>query len=127
MARALATFDRNRAVQELTEAARLAAASGAVSHGRLISQALRRLGVRAWRRGPGIGGDGLDRLTDREREIAELIAGGASNRDIAESLLLSPKTVERHVTNILAKLDLRNRTGLAGLIRGSRVRGSADE
>ena len=127
LARAAASFDRDQAIDELSEAARLADAIGAVNHGRLIAQALRRLGVRAWRRGPGLAGNGLARLTAREREIAALIADGASNRDVAEALLLSPKTVERHVTNILAKLDLRNRTALAGLIQSRRVRGSADE
>jgi DNA-binding NarL/FixJ family response regulator len=42
-------------------------------------------------------------------------------------LFVSPKTVERHLTNILAKVGLRNRTELAGLIRTSVVRDSPDE
>jgi DNA-binding NarL/FixJ family response regulator len=47
--------------------------------------------------------------------------------EIGEALVLSHKTVERHVTNILAKLGLRNRTELASLVRSSLVRGSPDE
>jgi DNA-binding CsgD family transcriptional regulator len=125
--RALAVFDRDQAIEAFSVAARLADSIGAVSQRRLAAQALRRLGVRAWRRGPTSGGDGLGSLTEREREVAELVADGASNREIAEALLLSPKTVERHLTNVLAKLDLRNRTALAGAVRSRRVRGSADD
>ena len=51
-------------------------------------------------------------LTAREREIADLIAEGKSNRKIAERLLLSQRTVETHVTSIFSKLEgLRERRG----------------
>ena len=127
LGRALDRIDREQAVAAFTAAADLAERMGALSQGRLASQALRRLGVRAWRRGPASGADGLDALTGREREIARLVAGGGSNREIAEALLLSPKTVERHITNILAKLGLRNRTELASLVGSGAVRGFPDE
>jgi non-specific serine/threonine protein kinase len=52
-------------------------------------------------------------LTTREREIAALIAKGDSNRAIAESLVVSERTVESHVASILAKLDLRSRAEVA--------------
>lgn len=52
-------------------------------------------------------------LTAREQEVAALVASGASNLEIAEVLFLSRKTVERHVSNILAKTGSRNRTELA--------------
>ncbi len=52
-------------------------------------------------------------LTAREREIAQLIADGRSNRQIADRLVLSERTVESHVRNTLTKLDLSNRTELA--------------
>ena len=49
--------------------------------------------------------------------MAELVAGGATNREIADLLFLSPKTVERHVSNVLKKLGARNRTELASRLR----------
>jgi DNA-binding NarL/FixJ family response regulator len=58
----------------------------------------------------------LDRLSQREREIATLIAAGDSNPEIANRLFLSRKTVERHVSNILARTGARNRTELARLL-----------
>jgi DNA-binding CsgD family transcriptional regulator len=62
-----------------------------------------------------LGGDGL---TAREREIAELVADGLANRAIAAKLVLSERTVETHVRNVLGKLGLRNRTELAARLRG---------
>lgn len=48
-------------------------------------------------------------LTSREREIASLIARGLSNGEIADELVLSKRTVEKHVANILSKLALTSR------------------
>lgn len=56
---------------------------------------------------------GLTELTPREQEILQLIAQGASNREIAQALHLSEKTVRNHVTNILSRLGLRDRTQAA--------------
>ncbi len=49
-------------------------------------------------------------LTDREIEVLRLLAQGLSNKDIADSLVVSVPTVRSHVTNILSKLNLSNRT-----------------
>ncbi|GAB3667006.1 response regulator [Streptomyces sparsus] len=60
------------------------------------------------------GGSGrVGALTEREREVLCLIADGRSNREIARALVLSEKTVKTHVSNILMKLDLSDRTQAA--------------
>ncbi|MBK9049893.1 MAG: response regulator transcription factor [Chloroflexi bacterium] len=51
-------------------------------------------------------------LTVREREVASFIAQGRSNGEIAAALVLSKRTVEKHIANILSKLDLTNRAQL---------------
>ncbi|WP_280242276.1 ATP-binding protein [Nocardia abscessus] len=52
-------------------------------------------------------------LTAREQQVAELVAQGLSNRQIAERLVVSPRTVDRHLENILAKLGFSSRTQIA--------------
>jgi DNA-binding CsgD family transcriptional regulator len=64
----------------------------------------RRLGRRAARDLDGVG------LTRREVEVLRLVAVGRTNREIARELFLSPRTVDMHVRNVLAKLDCRSRT-----------------
>lgn len=109
--------DRGRAVELYESAARAATEAGAVTEERRAEQQLRALGVRTWRRGAAEpGSSGLLALTPREREVAGRVATGASNPEIAAALFLSRKTVERHVSNILTKLGLRNRTELTALM-----------
>ncbi|MGW6558528.1 ATP-binding protein [Streptomyces hydrogenans] len=63
---------------------------------------------------PGRRGYG-DRLSPRETEVAALLAGGATNQEIADALVLSPRTVEHHVANVLRKLNTtRAGVGLDG-------------
>ena len=107
---ALARIDRDGAVVALRGVARDAEAMGAASERQLAIRELRALGVRTWRRGRTAE---AGELTGREREIAELVAAGASNPEIAQTLFVSRKTVERHVSNILARLGARNRAELA--------------
>jgi DNA-binding NarL/FixJ family response regulator/tRNA A-37 threonylcarbamoyl transferase component Bud32 len=55
----------------------------------------------------------VDELTGREREVLRMIARGLNNRDIAEAMIISEKTVKTHVSNILSKLGLDDRTQAA--------------
>jgi DNA-binding CsgD family transcriptional regulator/tetratricopeptide (TPR) repeat protein len=137
LGRALASADRSAAIEAYSVAIERAEQMGATTEARLLAQALRQLGVRAWRRpstrrvvAGAAEGDrpSLAGLSLREREIADLIGRGDTNVEIAEALVISPKTVERHVTNVFAKLGLRNRAELAGLVKGGApVRGSPDD
>ena len=55
----------------------------------------------------------VDEITDRERDVVRLVAQGRSNHEIAQELVISEKTVKTHVSNILSKLHLQDRTQLA--------------
>lgn len=59
--------------------------------------------------------DSFNDLSERELEVLRLIAQGGSNADIAQQLVLSEKTVKGHVSNILSKLHLSDRTQAAVL------------
>jgi DNA-binding NarL/FixJ family response regulator len=61
-------------------------------------------------RSDGDGTDTLSKLTPREMEILELLADGRSQRDMAQLLSISPRTVGLHIEHILAKLDVHSRT-----------------
>lgn len=56
--------------------------------------------------------DPYRQLTDREREILKLLAEGYTTQEIAKMLVLSPKTVDRHKTSLMSKLDIHNRADL---------------
>jgi two-component system, NarL family, response regulator DevR len=62
----------------------------------------------------------LNSLTEREREILDLIAAGGSNREIGQQLFLAEKTVKNYVSSILAKLNMQRRTQAA--VFGAEVR-----
>jgi DNA-binding NarL/FixJ family response regulator len=64
----------------------------------------------------------LDALTDRECEVAGLVATGITNREIAARLVLSEKTIERHLTRIFTKLGLSSRAALAAAVERARSR-----
>ena len=55
----------------------------------------------------------LELLSEREREVLQLITSGASNKEIATRLFIAPGTVKNHITNILSKLGVRDRTQAA--------------
>jgi len=79
----------------------------------------RELGMRPGRRSRRAGV-----LSAREQEVAQLIAAGQTNREIADSLYLSPRTVERHVGNILTKLGYRSRVQIATDAAAGRLPGA---
>ena len=72
---------------------------------------LRRLGRRARRNQPYA--TGLQSLSDREREIADLVPAGMTNREIAAKCFISEKTVEANLSSAFAKLGVSNRTALS--------------
>jgi len=71
---------------------------------------------------------GDSELTASERRVAELVAGGGTNREVAARLVVSERTVATHLTRIYAKLGLRSRTELAGALPagGPKIRASDD-
>ncbi len=79
-----------------------------------LSPSVAKLLLKHYRQGAmaGKGQDPYDQLTDREREVLKLLAEGNTSQQIAETLVISPKTVEGHRTNLMAKLDIHNRTDL---------------
>lgn len=78
----------------------------------MLSERARRLLVTAGGRMPQLASSPVDSLTDSERKIAVLAKGGVSNREIAEALFVTPRTVEMHLTNVYRKLDVRGRADL---------------
>ncbi len=66
----------------------------------------------------------LDELTERERQILEQVAEGLSNKEIAQQLFLSEKTVKHYMTNILQKLQVRNRVEAALLAQSGGLKKS---
>ena len=91
-------------------------ALGAGGDAARVRRTLREHGVRQpWRGGRrGYG----NQLSPREEEVARLAASGRTNREIAEALVLSPRTVEDHLSKALRKLGVSSRTALAGTLRG---------
>jgi DNA-binding NarL/FixJ family response regulator len=93
---------------ELVRAVRVVAAGDAL----LSPEVTRRLLDRVGRRLPApvaAQPDALSELTDREREVLELLARGLTNAEIADALVVGEATVKTHVSRVLAKLGLRDR------------------
>jgi DNA-binding CsgD family transcriptional regulator len=68
-------------------------------------------------------GDGIAALSARELEVAKLVAQGRTNRQVAEALSLSEKTIENHLGRIYAKLGVSSRAALAGTFAAGFVEG----
>jgi two-component system nitrate/nitrite response regulator NarL len=67
----------------------------------------------------------LAQLTEREHQILDLVAKGHTNKEVAAALFLSEKTIKNHMTNILQKLQVRNRVEAVLLARGE-AQGTAE-
>jgi DNA-binding CsgD family transcriptional regulator/tetratricopeptide (TPR) repeat protein len=109
----LAAGDQDRGLAALTAAQERLSALGARWDADRVAHLLRGHGVgvtRVWRGGRrGYG----DQLSPREREVARLVARGLTNRQVAETLFLSPRTVDRHLSAAMHKLGVTSRTALA--------------
>ena len=97
--------------QEVARALHDVAAGGAVFGGTVAEQVLTR--VRESARTTRRGAESFPHLTDRELEVLDLVAAGLSNAEIAERLVIAPKTAEHHVGRVLAKLGVRSRAEAA--------------
>jgi DNA-binding NarL/FixJ family response regulator len=109
----MALGELRRATEELT-------ALGAAHYAAQAVRERRRLGEHLARGGRRTGTEtGIRSLSDREREVAGLVQDRLTNREIAERLVLSEKTVERHLSRIFVKLEARSRVEVARMIESS--------
>ena len=102
----LAAGSRREADTALRHAALIAEELGAAPLGKLVADVSLRAGLDSL---PNVADDGL---TPREREILDWVARGASNRDIAEALFLSPKSVSVHISALLRMFGVSGRGDL---------------
>jgi two-component system, NarL family, response regulator LiaR len=93
--------------EDIAEAVRKAADGEAILHPKVAARLVQQLQGENKQQNP------FTQLSDRELEVLELIANGLSNHDISSRLFISEKTVKSHVSNILSKLHLSDRTQAA--------------
>jgi DNA-binding CsgD family transcriptional regulator len=103
--------DRDEAVERLSSAYRIVRGLGARAMAALVAASLQGLGesIEEGRHPDAEARVGRGGLTRRQIEIAQLLAAGLTNKEIAARLFLSPRTVDMHVSNILDRLDCRSR------------------
>jgi ATP/maltotriose-dependent transcriptional regulator MalT len=114
--------DRDGAVEQLERARTQLDRHGAARYRDEAGGELRSLGRRTTRpkRAQHQIGDGVGALSDREREVAELVANGHTNREIASELYLSEKTIENHMSRIFGKLGASKRAQVAAAMGAHR-------
>jgi DNA-binding CsgD family transcriptional regulator len=109
--------DRREAIRSLDDALSGYESTGAARDVARVRRRLRELGIRRrhWNRleGPA---SGWESLTETERTVADLVAAGLTNRQVARRLFLSPHTVAFHLRHIFRKLAVTSRVDLARLI-----------
>jgi DNA-binding NarL/FixJ family response regulator/tetratricopeptide (TPR) repeat protein len=110
------------AVAELRRAQAAFETRGARPLARLAATERRRLAAYAARSRVGTSGTGLGILTDREKQVAYLVAEGQTNRQIARQLQVTEKTVEMHLSKIFAKLEVSSRAAVASAVAASKPR-----
>ena len=116
-----ATGERREAIAMLRRAENELDACGSLRVRDEVRRELRRLGARAEPRGPSTSGDsGMTSLTKRELEIAALVTDRKTNREIANELFLSGKTVESHLRHIFFKLGVSSRVEVARAVEHDR-------
>jgi DNA-binding CsgD family transcriptional regulator len=112
-----AAGEREGALSELRQAESVLTACGAIREADAAVRELRRLGHRVFRRAqPPAHGTGLAGLSSREREVAERVASGNTNREVAAALFLSEKTIGSHLARIYDKLGVHSRAALAAIV-----------
>jgi DNA-binding NarL/FixJ family response regulator len=114
--------DRAGALETLRKASDALEDTGALRFHAEARRELRRLGARPAASAAGGPSEirGLDSLSSREREIAELVTDRKTNDQIAAELFLSVKTVETHMRNIFRKLEVSSRVDVARVVEGER-------
>jgi DNA-binding CsgD family transcriptional regulator len=105
------TRQRGRAKKTLTRALETFEGLGAMQWAERAREEIGRLGIR--RSDP-------DQLTEAERRVAEAAARGMTNREVAATLFLSPKTVEAHLSSVYRKLEIRSRAELGARVAPDR-------
>lgn len=108
--------DRARAVELLNAASNTAQELEMVGLKGRVAELMSRLGVQVTDSSGRVADHRMASLTPRERETAGLVAEGLSNRQIAERLVISERTAETHVQNILTKLGFNSRAQVAGWV-----------
>jgi DNA-binding CsgD family transcriptional regulator len=112
---ALALMDGDEPAQR--EALAIFEQLGAVPAAEMVRQQLRRQGVRNIPRGPRLATkENPAGLTNRQMEILALIATGLQNAEIAKRLFISPKTVDHHISAVLAKLNVHSRAEAVAVV-----------
>jgi NarL family two-component system response regulator LiaR len=104
---ALAYLPKTAGVDQVVTAVRAAARGESVLEPRIAARLVREVRQASFRRRP------LDQLSPRELEVLAALARGRTNRQIAKALQISEETVKAHVSSILAKLGLADRTQAA--------------